>query len=191
MVGMSITAMVMAALMSFTSATATAWKAGEVSESLTAAANQASLRVGRIVRKSMLAGFCHPGALDNSGQPAAVVLWSGDANGDSEIQYAEVELLEFDPVDRVLYHYAPSSSDTDAITAAELADEAIIADVRSRFSRTPVIGGITAMRLYRHARTDAGPALEMTLKMTRGGKQHIHTVALSMRGAPLATAEDK
>jgi hypothetical protein len=56
---------------------------------------QARLRLQRILKSAKQLGACRLGAIDGTAvQGAAVMLWKGDANGDSLVQFSELALLE-------------------------------------------------------------------------------------------------
>ena len=98
MIGLVVTALVMAALAGLTTAVAQGWKQGDTTQATTNVTTQAHLRVKRYLRAARLLGACETGALDNTAcAQAAILFWKGDANSDNQIQFSELALLEYHP----------------------------------------------------------------------------------------------
>jgi prepilin-type N-terminal cleavage/methylation domain-containing protein len=98
MIGLVVTALVMAALAGLTTAVAQGWKQSETTQSTTNVTTQVHLRVQRSLRAARLLGVCEIGSLDNTAcAQAACLFWKGDANADNQIQFSELALLEYHP----------------------------------------------------------------------------------------------
>jgi type II secretory pathway pseudopilin PulG len=96
--GLIITALVMAALASFSLAMSTAWQNAGSSQAILLAANQDVRLLEAKIRPCALTGGWQPGSLDGSASlPAAVLLWTADNNGTGVVNFSEVMLIEHDP----------------------------------------------------------------------------------------------
>ncbi|MCS7033547.1 MAG: prepilin-type N-terminal cleavage/methylation domain-containing protein [Phycisphaerae bacterium] len=186
LVGLTITAVVMAALISFSAAIGTASQSAAEEEQVSAMLNAATSTLTATTRRAVLAGAYHEGSLDNSAaQPAAIVLWRADQNFDGIIQRSELELLGHDPATRKVFRYSPGNLKVDDEISLELFhNPSLIADCKARFNRQPVISRVAGMRLRVHSRPESRPVLEVTLKLRASQRERIRTVTRMLGGPP-------
>ncbi len=109
--GLVVMSLVMSALAGFSLAMVSAWKSSEKSQGLTLLGNQAAIRLQDAIRQAKLIGAFRGGSIDGTSAGAAVLIWGSDANGDAEIQAAEVELIEHDPDSKTLRLYPSGQGD--------------------------------------------------------------------------------
>jgi hypothetical protein len=97
--GLIITALVMAALATFSVAMSTAWQNSGSSQAILLGANQDVRLLDAKIRPCGLTGGWRAGSLDGTAQqPAAVLLWTADGNTSGTVNYSEIMLIEHDPV---------------------------------------------------------------------------------------------
>lgn len=106
--GITITAMVMAAVATMTFAVSTQWQSDQVAQSINVQSTQAEARVQRIIRQAKLTGLVRTGGsiLYPSNTVACVMFWLNDANDDNKIQFSEMGLLQFDKTNSKLLLYS-------------------------------------------------------------------------------------
>lgn len=130
LIGMVITAMVLTALATVTYAVSVNWKTAEAVEASYMAGAQVNARLGQHLRSAATLGAIRNGTLNGNGSSAALFFWKGDdtstahPNGDGNIQYAEIALLEHDIASEELRLYTVTDFDTWS-TAAKTAADAI------------------------------------------------------------------
>src|SRR5580700_11331289 len=92
--GLVITALVMAALATFSLAMSTAWQNAGSSQAILLAANQDVRLLDAKIRPCGLTGGWQPGSLDGTAsKPAAVLLWTADTDKSSTVNYSEIMLI--------------------------------------------------------------------------------------------------
>jgi len=109
MMGISITAMVMAALGAVCMATANGWRQGEFTRSAWISGSGAASQVQRALRDAKYIGYIVPGDLTATpAVPASVFYWRADdfdGDADGVLQIGEMGLIEFDTTERSLIRY--------------------------------------------------------------------------------------
>jgi len=104
--GLIITALVMAALATFSLAMSTAWQNAGSSQAILLAANQDVRLLDAKIRPCGLTGGWQAGSLDGTAQqPAAVLLWIADTNNSATVNYSEIMLIEHDPESQQIKMY--------------------------------------------------------------------------------------
>jgi prepilin-type N-terminal cleavage/methylation domain-containing protein len=101
-IGMAITAIVLAALATVSYAVAVNWKQAAAVESSFVTSAQVQARLSQWFRGARSIGAYHQGSLTAGGTDAAVFFWKSDEtsvtypSGDGQIQFNEIGLLEYD-----------------------------------------------------------------------------------------------
>jgi type II secretory pathway pseudopilin PulG len=126
------------------------------------------------------------GTLDNSGSPAACMLWT-DTNGDGLIQYSEMTLLKYDPASQMLAQYTIPATATNAATqAGSLLSSSSFAALPNVIE-TPLIHDITACQIFtlNPSSTTPRPSVEAILQMaTANGSSKTLVYATATLRAP-------
>ena len=171
--GLIITALVMAAVASFVMAVSQSWRHSDQVETSSMRAWQATVRLGRTVQDARLIGAFHAGDLFSApAQPAAVLLWATDANGDGKIQGAECAMIEHDPGQQTLRLYPAGQGDAVVVIPwATFTSPAVLTNFKVGRTSTPIARGIERVRFAPFGTTGIAlhPALEYTMKITARG----------------------
>jgi prepilin-type N-terminal cleavage/methylation domain-containing protein len=116
MIGLVITAMIMAAMAAVMTSVAEGWQAGNVSQSTQMQANQIYNRVQKI-----LSGAKYVILPTDGGSGNEILFWANDnLIADSTVEAGELGLIEWDSTTSSLYLYeAPSNLSGSQLTAAE------------------------------------------------------------------------
>jgi len=209
MMGLVITALVMGALATLSSAMSRAWSQSDTGQSASISSHQASIRLQNFLRQAKLVGLVRPGSTDGSVSPgASAMLWLRDDNGDGKVQLTEMGLIEHDLAQKRLKLYqvkVPSGMTADAynaaysgsITSAALTDPAApetfkgLANVWAQplAGADPTTGNahpvkVTGFRIEKTGGTGSqGLALQFTLVLTKDGNQDVSYGAAVLRGA--------
>lgn len=189
MLGLAITSMVMVALGAVMFAVARGWQGAEMGQSIEMAANQASLRVERMIQESKLTGVVREGTTDTSAlarsvtPAAAIMLWKSDRNGDERIQFDEIALIEHNRTAGTLDLFEARWPDgwtasqialaNTELSQADLTDANAPEDIKALLyvARKPILGGVRGAKfhLIDPAAERSSPSLEFTLTLRRGG----------------------
>jgi prepilin-type N-terminal cleavage/methylation domain-containing protein len=138
--GLIIVAMVMSALAAFALAVSNCWKYSDASEASAISGNQAVIRLQRRLHDAKRVGYCRPAP------QAALVYWTGDADGDGRMQFSELAMIRFDETEHTLElrQAVVALGDSDAtVTFAELSDASIIQRVQDSSSAVPLVQHVT------------------------------------------------
>jgi prepilin-type N-terminal cleavage/methylation domain-containing protein len=116
MIGLVITAMVMAAMAAVMTSVAEGWQAGSVSQSTQMQANQIYTRVQKI-----LSGAKYVILPTNGSSGSSIIFWANDnLIADSTVEAGEIGLITWDSTTQSLYLYeAPSNLTGGQLAAAE------------------------------------------------------------------------
>jgi hypothetical protein len=177
-IGLVVTSLVLSALAAFSLATAEAWKqgstmnavgGGETVAAIPLIANVVSARVDNEIATAIGVGGYFPGNLtDPTGQQASILLWKTNDNFNT-IAPKEVELLEFDSTNHMIWKYT-STQTTPTITYAAFTSS-WIATFKSMATKTPFAKNVDGMQIYVNAPNSASqlPLVEYRLYFSRGG----------------------
>jgi len=187
--GLAITAIVGAAIASFTFATAQAWRNTEAGISAETLTHVATARLNDIVHGARLLGACRGGSLDTPGlAPAGVLLWTRDSNGDGQIQTSEITLIGHDPVKKQLYiHTQPAPKIDITWSYAAFTLPTAIDSFAAKGNRQPIASHVdgAAMSVTFDPASADRPRLNYQLKTTVQGKVERFNGAVTMR-APVS-----
>lgn len=172
-IGLAITAMIGAAVTSFTFATANAWRSSSSGQTAENAGHVTAVRVQDVLRSARLFGAWRAGDVhDASAVPsAAVLIWAGDRNGDGLIQQSEIALLEYDPAESRLYLRTQPAPKVDLVwNHATFTAPAAIDTFRTVGTRVPVLSNVRgASFVVRHnLNSTVRPRLEYRIKVQVG-----------------------
>src|SRR5687768_1051839 len=92
-IGMMVTGLVMAAVAALLSAVAQGWEQSGHTQAMSTFRVQAHARVQKILKSAKQIGAVRAGSIAGNYQPAGLMLWAGDANGDNKVQFSELGLL--------------------------------------------------------------------------------------------------
>lgn len=166
--GLLITSLVMGAVATFSLAMGKAWQRSEEIESLTLRARQATVRIAQLVRDAKLLVTHRAGSLDGTAaQPAAVIIWTRDTNGDGLIQGAELALIEHNTTLNQLVLYPGGQGDTvQSLTWALISDPTIITDFKKGRTANALARGVYGARFAVTSATSTSlrPTFEFSLK---------------------------
>ena len=125
------------------------------------------------MQDARLIGACRAGDLNSApAQPAAILLWARDTNGDGKIQGAECAMIEHDDVQQTLRLYSAGQGDaTVVIPWATFTSAAILNNFKVGRSYTPIARGVERVRFapFGTTGTTQNPSLEYTLKIVARG----------------------
>lgn len=184
MLGMLVTALVMGAVTAVMTAVSKGWSQSTSTESASNTTVQSHVRMLRTLKQARQIGTTRTGSVNGNTNPgAAVMLWKGDANLDSRIQFSELAMLEHDTSNDKLIQYEvefPSSWTAAQKTAADtpaLADDDIYASnvIETFKALTNVVGSDLAKNVtgVEFRRNDSygtvRPTLEYLLRFDRNG----------------------
>ncbi len=176
MMGMVVTALVLSALSVFVFGVADAWTGSESAQSIFLSGNMAVDHIDRAVRQcTAIDPNATPGNLNNSGAPAACMLWHDD-NGDGLIQYSEMSLLQYVPASQTIQQYDVVFPPLCNIASVNVIEPSLLTPAVFAASTygvaTPVAHNITACEMV-PVTTAAGerPSLEIVLKVGSGTAQ--------------------
>jgi hypothetical protein len=167
--GLLVTSLVMAAVATFLLAVAQSWRYSDQVETTSMHAWQATVRLVRTVQDARLIGAVSPGDLGGpTPNPAAVVVWTKDTNGDGAIQEAECAMVEHDDVQKVLRLYPAGQGDaTTVVPWITFTGYAMIDKFKVGRTWRPIAIGVERVRFAPHGVTGAtlSPSLEYTMKI--------------------------
>jgi prepilin-type N-terminal cleavage/methylation domain-containing protein len=110
-IGMLITSMVAGAASAFMLAVSKSWQNGQLSQSAQAINMQAMTALQNELRSAKAIGAYRPGALLGGlslVSPSSLILWKDDTNGDGQVQFSELEMIEYNPSNQTIYKYVPN-----------------------------------------------------------------------------------
>lgn len=128
-IGMFITAMVLAALAAVSMAVSNGWQQADSADSSFVTGTQVQSRLAQYFRPAAAIGVVQKGSFNSTVSPATLFFWMGDTTdvtnptGDGQIQFNEIGLLRYDTAsDELRLYYASdwSTWSTGAKTAANL-----------------------------------------------------------------------
>jgi type II secretory pathway pseudopilin PulG len=190
--GLVITALVMAALATFSLAMSTAWQNAGASEDILLQANQDVRLLDAKIRPCALTGGWQAGSLDGSASlPAAVLLWTADTNSSATVNYGEIMLIEHDPATEQLNLYqAPvplAVPDTVYSYANVFSQASVISTFKEGLTPTVLCRNVVAAQFYVGPAnsTIARPFVEFALTVKSGNQTQVVYGDATLR-APLA-----
>src|SRR5580704_10727781 len=126
MLGLAITALVMAALAAFVGAVGQGWEGSDGTQDAALEARQAYVRVQNQLSSALYVGQVMAGSLDGSAAtPGGVFYWAQDTNGDAGPQTGEMALIQHDPTTQTLwlYEFSPAGGGS-SLTYANITNPA-------------------------------------------------------------------
>jgi hypothetical protein len=188
-IGMTITALVMAAVASFTLAMGSAWRHNKGGMTGDGSSNLLNAKLNAIMREARCVGAVRNGSLTDASAPAAVVLfWLHDSNGDRRAQVSEIAAFDYDASSKSLRFYQRPAPQLDlTLTNEQFMSGGGIDILRNRPGATPVLQNVTACRIDTYAGADASdrPRVAFTLKCNIAGQERTLMAVSSLR-APSA-----
>jgi hypothetical protein len=197
--GMIVTGLVMTAVSALLSAVAQGWEQSGDAQASSTYRVQAHARVQKILKGAKQIGAVRAGSIDGSYQPAGVMLWAGDANGDNKVQFSELGLMVHEggvgtssgyvAYYDVSYPAAWTAAQKTAADTPALADDEIyedsnidtfrsLANVRMTLLASNVVGAV-------FTRTDGvnvvRPTLDYTLKFEKNDTTELEYGAVALR----------
>lgn len=167
--GLVVTSLVMAAVATFLLAVSQSWRYSDQVETTSMHAWQATVRLVRTVQDARLIGAVSQGDIfGTTPNPAAVIVWTADTNGDGAIQGAECAMVEHDDVQRVLRLYPAGQGDaTTVLSWATFTSPAVLNNFKVGRSWRPIAIGVERVRFAPHGTsgTSLSPSLEYTMKI--------------------------
>jgi hypothetical protein len=171
--GLVVTSLVMAAVAAFLLAVAQGWRYSDQVETTSMHAWQASVRLVRTVQAARLIGAVSPGDIfAATPNPAAVIVWTKDTNGDGAIQGAECAMVEHDDVQQVLRLYPAGQGDaTTVLPWATFTSPAVLNNFKVGRTWHPIAVGVERVRFAPHGTsgTALSPSLEYTMRIVAKG----------------------
>jgi Tfp pilus assembly protein PilW len=190
MLGIVVTSIVLAALGGFTTSVGQYWRTSDSAQSAFLAADMGVDRLNMLVRSAQMIGSAVAnGSLDNSAPAASCMLWTDD-NVDGKIQYSEITLLQFDPVNQRLVEYTIAPTATNATTqVASLMSAATFLSLPN-VTATAIVHELGACEIYSvNSAAGVRPSLEFVLQMQTSDKSSASlvymTAALRGPGNPI------
>ena len=190
--GLVITALVMAALATFSLAMSTAWQNAGSSQDILLQANQDVRLLDAKIRPCALTGGWQSGSLDGSASlPAAVLLWTADTNSSSTVNYSEIMLIEHDPAtEQINLYQAPvplAVPDTVYSYANVFAQASFISTFKDGLAPTVLCRHVVGAQFYVGPAdsTIARPFVEFALTVKSGNQTQVVYGDATLR-APLA-----
>jgi hypothetical protein len=187
-----ITALVMAALATFSLAMSTAWQNAGSSQDILLQANQDVRLLDARIRPCALTGGWQAGSLDGStSQPAAVLLWTSDTNNSSTVNYSEIMLIEHDPATQQIDLYqapVPLSVPDDVYSYSNVFSQAsFISTFKEGLTPTVLCRNVVGAQFYVGPAnsTTALPFVEFALTVKSGNQTQVVYGDAVLR-APLA-----
>jgi type II secretory pathway pseudopilin PulG len=190
--GLVITALVMAALATFSLAMSTAWQNAGSSESILLCANQNVRLLDAKIRPCALTGAWQPGSLDGSeSAPASVLLWTADTNNSSTINYSEIMLIQHDPqTQQIKLYQAPVPLTTPDLVysySTVFSQASFIDTFKEGLTPTILCNNVIGAQFYVGTATSAtsNPFVEFALTIKSGNQTQVVYGDATLR-APLA-----
>jgi hypothetical protein len=178
--GLVITALVMAAVASFSLAMSTAWQNAGSSQACLLSANQVGRLLDAKIRPCALTGGWTPGSLDGTATPpAAVLLWAADTNSSSTINYSEILLIQHNPQTRQLLLYqAPTplvAPDTVYSYSNDFSQSSFISSFAQGLTPTVLCNNVIGAQFYVAPpdSTTSSPCVEFTLTVQSGNQTQV------------------
>jgi hypothetical protein len=179
--GLIVTSLVMAAVAAFLLAVGQSWRYSDQVETTSMHAWQATVRLVRTVQDARLIGAVSPGDIFGpTPNPAAVIVWTTDTNGDGAIQGAECAMVEHDDVQQVLRLYPAGQGDaTTVLPWATFTSPAVLNNFKVGRTSRPIAIGVERVRFAPHGTsgTSLSPSLEYTMKIvaraTNAGQEDV------------------
>jgi len=196
-IGMFITAMVLAALAAVSMAVSTGWQQAESADSAFVTGTQVQSRLAEYFRPASALGVVQKGTLNSSVSPATLFFWMGDATdasnptGDGSIQFNEIGLLRYDPTsEEIRLYYATdwSTWTSGAKTAANLLANTAYINNTSNFTTfmatcsnyRVLMRNVHGMQL--NTVTDDSPLVEYQVELEDGkGQTSVHYGTITLR----------
>ena len=197
--GMLVTGLVMIAVGALMSAVAQGWEQSGETQATSTYRVQAHARIQKILKSAKQLGAVRAGSIDGNYQPAGVMIWAEDANGDNAVQFSELGLLvhegDVGTSSGYIAYYDVSypaswtaaqktAADTPALANDEIYDDANIdtfralANVRMTLLASNVVGAV-------FTRTDGvnvtRPSLDYTLKFEKNETTELEYGAVALR----------
>jgi len=194
--GMIVTGLVMSAVAALLSAVAMGWDQSGRTQADSVQRVQAHARVQRILKGVRQLGAVRPGSINGSAaQPAAVMIWKADANGDNKVQFSELALLVHESPHVTFYDVAfPSSWSAAQCAAYDNAPPELTQDDVYKSTSIDDFRRLTYVRQQRVAtnivgaaftRTDGAavtrPSLDYVLKFDKDGEVHVEYGTTAVR----------
>lgn len=187
MLGMVVTSLVMVAVGGLTTAVGRGWTQANSSSQASNVLAQSNLRLLKYLKAARQIGTVRTGSLTSTaGNPAAVMLWKGDANRDGLTQFSELAMIEYSPTDKTVMLYQvsyPSSwtsaqkttADTPAMDDDDIYDPAVTDTFKTMnyVTSTVLLRNVSGCEF--HKKDSYGtvrPSFEYLLNVDQGGTTH-------------------
>ncbi len=202
-IGMVITAMVMAAMAAVSTAVSSGWQQADSADTAFVTGAQVQTRLAEYFRPAAAFGAVQKGTLGSSVSPATLFFWRSDQTsgasptGDGLIEFNEIGLLRYDPTSEELrYYYATDWNSWSASTQATanlLANTAYInntGNVANFMAACPnyrvLMRNVKGMQI--NTVTDDKPLLEFVIDLEDAkGQSSVHYGTVTLRASSTAT----
>lgn len=168
MIAIVVTSTVMLAVATFVYGVGENWQQSDNSQSAFLAASGGVDRLNVMIRQAQRVDT-NPshGTLDNSGSPAACMLWTDNYIADGLLQYSEMTLLKYDAAKQTLSQFTiPTTASNAATQTGSLLTASSFAALPN-VVETPLIHDVTACQIYtiNASSTTPRPSVEVILQM--------------------------
>jgi hypothetical protein len=201
-IGLVVVSLVLGALAAFSLATAEAWKQGVTTNSnggqniavVPIIANLVCTRLNNEIGGAAAVGGYYPGNLtSSSGQQAAILLWKQNLDASSKISPNEVDLIEYDPTNHMIWLYKGKSTVTTPLmdyTAFTTSWMATFKDP-SMSTKVPLARNVDGMQIDVNNACSASqlPLVEYRLYFNRGGQAQTRYESVSLRSPTRASLQ--
>jgi hypothetical protein len=168
MIAIVVISMVMLAVSTFVFGVAENWQQSDGAQSAFLAASGGVDRLNEMIRQAQRIDT-NPmnGTSDNSGSPAACMLWTDNYINDGLIQYSEMTLLKYDPAKQALVEYTIPTTASNAGTQVGSLMTASSFAALPNVVETPLVHDVTSCRIYtlNPGSSTPRPSIEMILQM--------------------------
>lgn len=190
-VGMAVTAIVASAVATFSLAVSQNWQVEQHNQRLAIGAQVIAGRIRSTIQSAKLVGGCEAGSLSVTTDPAGIMLWTSDSNGDGLIQGSETAMLYYDPTSQQLRLYSGGPSETSTWSYSNAFNSSpSVGLYRSGRSSTLIADNVTAFAIDSTGNSSDATArvsLAFQLSVSDGQKSEsiVHYCTIALR-APAA-----
>jgi hypothetical protein len=200
-IGLVVVSLVMGALAAFSLATAEAWQQGATTNAVGNGQNVAAIpligtvacaRLDNEISSALQTGGYFTGNLTSpTGQQASLLLWKSDPNSDRVIDAGEVELIEYNATDHIIYKYVPTITSPAATGYTTFSNSSWIATFKPTATMTPLARNVDGMQIYVQTPNSATqlPVVEYRLYFSRGGHAQTRYGAIALRSPETANQQ--
>lgn len=178
--GLVVTAMVVGGVASFALAVSEAWQNAGSSQSVLLSANHDAMLLSEKIRPCVLTGGWQAGSLGGSSSTgAAVLLWKGDTNANTFVNYTEIMLIQHDPLTHQinLYQVPATYSGPDSVYSYSgvFSQAAFISTFKGSLTPTVLCKNVTGAQFYVGSTSSATsmPFVEFALTVQSGNASQV------------------